>query len=48
MSSGKSYCQGGLSGIRLILVGREGNHVVERSCLLTAALAEHHGITENS
>jgi len=32
VSSGKSYCQGGLSGIRLILVGREGNHVVERSC----------------
>jgi len=31
MSLGRSYCQGGLLGIRLILVECEVGHVVERS-----------------
>jgi len=29
---GRPYHQRGVLGIRLILVGREGSHVVERSC----------------
>jgi len=32
MSLERSYCQRGLLGIRLILVGCEGSHIVERSC----------------
>jgi len=31
-SQGEAILQGGGHGIRLILAGREGNHVVERSC----------------
>jgi len=32
MSLGRSYCQRGLLGIRLILVGCDGSHIVARSC----------------